>query len=137
MRDAAGADENHAVRLVVVGDVGGQVSLRNGKDVFLGPKDSAAERLVLERGGVQVVKDDFLELLIDLFLFAQDHVALALDGGLLELGILQNVGENFDRFADVVFERFCVVDGIFTLEAFTVSGGIRPSVVVSGGRTEV
>lgn len=137
MRDAAGADENHAVGSVIVGNVCGQVGLGDGEDVFLGAEDGAAERLVLERGGMQVVKHNFFKLLIDLFLLAQDHVTLALDGRLLEFGVLQDVGEDLDGFADVVLERFGVVDGVFALETFMVSGGTRQSVAVSGGRTEV
>lgn len=102
--DATGADENHTVGLVISGDVGGQVGLGDGEDIFLGAEDGAAERLILERSGVQVVEYDFLELLIDLFLLTQDDVALALDGGFLELGVLQDVGEDLNGFADVVLE---------------------------------
>lgn len=132
MRDAAGADENHTVGFVVVGDVCGQVGLGDGEDVFLRAEDGAAERLILERGGMQVVKHNFLELLIDLFLLAQDHVALALDGGLLELGVLQDVGEDLDGFADVVLERLGVVDGVFALE--TLMHGQRWYSPIGGGQ---
>lgn len=53
---------------------------------------------------MQVVEYYFLKLLIDLFLLAEDDIAFALDGGFLEFGVLEDVGEDLDRFANVVFE---------------------------------
>jgi hypothetical protein len=113
--DAASANEDHAVGGVVGLDVGLEVGALDGLDVLLGAEDGAAEGLALEGGGVQVVEDDLLELLVDLLLLAEDDVALALDGGVLELGVLEDVGEDVDGGGDVVVEGLCVVDGVFAL----------------------
>lgn len=115
MRDPAGSDEDHSVGSVVGRDVLCEVRLVDRKDVFLWSEDRTPEGLALECSGVEMVKDDFLELFIDFFLLAQDHVTFALDGGFLEFGVLKDVGEDLDGSADVVFERFGVVDGVFAL----------------------
>jgi hypothetical protein len=47
-------------------------------DVLGGTQNRAAERLSLERGGVKVVEDDLLELLVDLLRLSEDDIALAL-----------------------------------------------------------
>ena len=104
VRDTTGTDEDHAVGGVVGLDVVGQVIAVDGLDVLLGAEDGAAERLVHEGGGVQVVEDNLLELLVNLLLFAQDDIALALNGLSLELGVLQNVGKNVDGVGDVRVE---------------------------------
>jgi hypothetical protein len=62
-----------------------------------------------------VVKDDLLDLLLHLVGLAKDHVALALDRRLLELGVLQDVGEDVDAAGDVRVERFGVVDRVLAL----------------------
>jgi hypothetical protein len=62
-----------------------------------------------------VVKDNFLELLVDLFLFAEDDITLALDGLRLELGVLEDIGENVDGGGDVIVEGLGVVDGVLAL----------------------
>lgn len=64
---------------------------------------------------MKVVEDDFLELLVNLLLFAENDVALALDGLGLELGVLQNIGKNVDSCGDVGVEGLGVVDGVFAL----------------------
>jgi hypothetical protein len=113
--NAASSDEHHAVGGVVSLDVCLQVGALDALDVLLGAENGAAEGLVLEGGGVEVVEDDFLELLVNLLLFAEDDVALALDGLGLELGVLQNIGENVDSCGDVGVEGLGVVDGVFSL----------------------
>jgi hypothetical protein len=62
-----------------------------------------------------VVEDDFLHLLVHLFLFAKDDIALTLDGLGVELRVLQNVGKDIDGSGDVVVERLGVIDGVFAL----------------------
>lgn len=110
--DAAGSDENHAVGGVVGLDVRGEVVPLDGEDVRLGTEDGATEGLALEGDGVEVVEDDLLELLVDLLLLAEDYVALALDGGGLELGVLEDVGDDVDGGGDVLAEALGVVDGL-------------------------
>jgi hypothetical protein len=64
---------------------------------------------------MQVVEDNLLELLLDLLGLAQDHVALALDGGLLELRVLENVLQDVDALGDVLVEGFGEVNGVLAL----------------------
>jgi len=59
-----------------------------------------------------VVQDELLLLLVDLGHFAKDDVALPLDGGLLELGVEEDVGEDLDGLADVLLEDLGEVDGL-------------------------
>ena len=68
-----------------------------------------------QRQGVQVVEDNLLELLVNLLLLAQDDITLALDSGLLELRVLEDVGQDVDCSWDVGVEGFGVVDGVFSL----------------------
>lgn len=107
-----GANENHAVSGVVVLDVVGELGAGDVADVLARAENSAAEGLVLESGGVQVVEDDLLELLLDLLGLAEDDVALTLNGRLLELGVLENVGENVDALGDIGVEGLGEVDGV-------------------------
>ena len=113
--DATGTDQDHAIGGVVGLDVVGEVVAGDGLDVLLGAKDRAAQGLALVGGGVQVVEDDLLQLLVNLLLLAQDHVALALDGTGLQLRVLQDVGEDVDGLGDIVVEGLGVVDGVFPL----------------------
>lgn len=122
--DATGTDEDHAVGAVVVLDVVDELSAGDVADVLLGSQDGAAEGLVLEGGGVQVVKDDLLDLLLDLVGLAQDHVPLALDGGLLELGVLEDVGEDVDTLRHILVQGLGEVDGVFTL-SYCQTRGLR------------
>ena len=60
--------------------------------------------------GMEMVKDDLLVLLVDLLLLTQDDVTLALDGAGLELGVLEDVGDDVDGLRDVLAEALGVVD---------------------------
>ena len=113
--DTTGTNEDHAVSSVVGLDVVGQVVPGDGLDVLLGAEDGAAEGLVLEGSGVEVVEDNLLELLVDLLLLTEDDVALALDGSGLQLGVLKDVGEDVDGLGDIVVEGLGVVDGVLAL----------------------
>lgn len=115
MGDTAGTDEDHAVSSVVGLDVVNEVVALDASDVLLGSKDSAAEGLVLEGGGMEVVEDDFLELLINLLLFTQNHISLPFNGGRLQLGVLKDVGENIDGLGDVGVEGLGIVNCVFPL----------------------
>jgi hypothetical protein len=62
-----------------------------------------------------VVENNLLELLVHLFLFAEDDITLALDGLGLELGVLEDIREDVDGGGDIVVEGLGVVDGVLAL----------------------
>jgi len=132
--DATSTNKDHAVGGVVGLDVVLEMGALDGLDVLLGSEDGASEGLALESGCVQVVEHNLLELLVHLFLLAENNMALALDGLGLELGVLEDVGENVDGCGDVVVEGLGVVDGVFALSEPSVC---RPCGVIRGcgGRT--
>lgn len=113
--DATGTNKDHAISSVVVLDVVGELGSGDVANVLPGTKDGATERLVLEGGGMQVVEDNLLDLLLDLLRLAQDHVTLALNGGLLELGVLKDIGEDIDTLRHVLIEGLGKVNGVLTL----------------------
>ena len=80
VRDTSGADQDHAVGEIVLLDVAGQVIALDARNVLLWAQDGAAEGLPLKGSGVQVVKYDFLHLLVDFLLLPEDHVTLPFDG---------------------------------------------------------
>lgn len=83
--NATSTNEDHAVSSVVGLDVVLEVGALDALDVLLGSENGAAEGLALESGGVKVVEDNLLKLLVHLFLLAENDITLALDGGGLEL----------------------------------------------------
>jgi hypothetical protein len=113
--NATGSGENHAVGGVVVLDVVDELGAGNVTDVLAGAEDGAAKGLVLEGSGVQVVEDNLLNLLLDLLGLSENDVALALDGGLLELGVLQNIGQDVDGLGNIGVEGLGKVDGVLAL----------------------
>jgi len=115
--NATSADKDHAVSGVVVLDVVGELGAADVADVLAGAEDGAAKGLVLEGSGVEVVEDNLLELLLNLLRLAQDDVAFALDGGLLELGVLENVLEDVDALGNVLVQSLGEVDGVLALFA--------------------
>jgi hypothetical protein len=128
--DATRVDEDHAVSSVVVLDVVGKLGAGDIADVLAGAEDGAAKGLVLESSSVKVVENNLLDLLLDLLGLAEDDVALTLDGGRLELGVLENVGDNVDALGNVGVESLSEVDGVLTLD-----GGLAtlPNVVILSG----
>jgi hypothetical protein len=115
------ANKDHAVSGVVGLDVVLEIGALNALDVLLGSEDGASEGLALESGCVQVVEYNLLELLVYLFLFAEDDIALALNGLSLELGVLEDIGENVDGCGDVVVEGLGIVDGVLALSNASIS----------------
>jgi hypothetical protein len=84
-----------------------------------------------------VVEDNLLELLLHLLRLAQDNVALPLDGGLLELGVLEDVLQDVDALGDVLVEGLGEVDGVLALfPVLAVDGEGGASVRISQ-RTDV
>lgn len=114
--DTTSTNQDHTVSGVVGLDVVGQVLPGDGLDVLLGAEDGATKGLALVSGGVKVVKDDLLELLVNLLLLAQDDVALTLNGGRLKLGVLKDIGEDVDGLGNIGVEGLGVVDGVLALD---------------------
>ena len=115
VRDATGTDEDHAVSSVVGLNVIDEVLALDAADVLLGSKDSAAEGLVLEGRGMEVIEHDLLKLLVNLLLFTEDHISLAFNGSGFQLGVLENIGEDINGLGDVGVEGLGIVDGVFSL----------------------
>jgi len=70
---------------------------------------------------MQVIKHNFLQLLVNLLRFSQDNITLALNGLGLEFGVLKNIGEDVDRRGYVCVESLGVVDSILTLQSLLAS----------------
>jgi hypothetical protein len=115
VRNATSADEDHAVSGVVVLDVVGELGAGNIADILSGSKNSTTQRLVLVCRRMEVVKDDFVQLLLDLLRLAKDDVALALDGGGLELRVLEDVRKDINSLGYISIERSRKVDGVLAL----------------------
>ena len=81
-----------------------------------------------------MVENDLLELLVHLFLLAENDITLALDGLGLELGVLEDIGQDVDGGGDVVVEGLGVVDGVFALSLHQYTSHIQ---FLSPERTEV
>jgi hypothetical protein len=84
MWHATRTNKHHTIGSIIRLDVVLQVTALDGLNVLLRSEDGASEGLTLEGGGVEVVEHNLLKLLVDLLLFAEDDVALALDGLWLE-----------------------------------------------------
>lgn len=112
--DTTSTNKDHAVSGVVGLDVLGKVLTLDGEDVLLGAEDGAAEGLTLEGNRVKVVEDNLLLELVNLLLLTKDHIALTLDGRVLELGVLKNVGDDVDGLVNVLAESLGVVDGLLS-----------------------
>lgn len=124
VRNATGGSEDHAVGSVVVLDVVDELGAGNVTDVLAGSENGAAKRLVLESSGVQVVKDNLLNLLLNLLRLSENDVALALDSRRLELGVLQDIGQNIDGLGDIRVEGLGEVDGVLALKKALVASEI-------------
>lgn len=115
MRDTTSTDQNHAIGSVVGLDVVEEVVAVDGLDVLLRAEDGATQGLALESGGVEVVENDLLKLLVNLLLLTQDHITFTLNGAGLELRVLKDVSEDVDGLGNVGVEGLGVVDGVFSL----------------------
>ena len=63
---------------------------------------------------MEVIKDNFLQIHLDLLHFTENHTPLPLDLLLAVLGVLQDVGQDLDGVADVAGQALGVVDGLFS-----------------------
>jgi len=116
VRHAARTDKYHPIGSIVGLDVVYQVIALDALDILRWTQNRAAERLALKGRGMQVVKDNFLKLLIHLFLLPKDDVAFAFDGLRVELGVLEDIGKDVDGLRDIGVEGLGIVDGILALQ---------------------
>lgn len=115
MGNTAGSDKDHAVRGIVVLDVVGKLGSGDVADVLARAQNGTAQGLPLEGSSVQMVENNLLNLLLNLLRFAQDDVALTLNGRLLEFGVLQDVGQDIDALRNIGIEGLGEVNGILAL----------------------
>lgn len=128
--DGTGTSYDHAGGGVVSVDVVTEIGLGKAANVLFGTEDGPSKASALEGGGVKVIQNELLLLLVDLGHFPKDDVALPLDGGLLELGVEEDVGENLDGLTNVLLEDLGEVDGLLT-------GGVGVAVVIEMGMVEI
>lgn len=115
VRDTTGTDKDHSVSSVVVLDVVDELGAGNITDVLARAEDGAAKGLVLESSSMEVVENNLLDLLLNLLGLSKNNIALALNGGLIETGVLENVGEDIDALGDIRVEGLSEVDGVLAL----------------------
>lgn len=115
VRDATSTNKDHAVSSVVVLDVADELGSGNVTDVLARTENGTAQGLVLVSSSVKVVKDNLLNLLLNLLRLAKDNVALALNGSLIETGVLENIGEDVDTLGNIRVEGLGEVDGVLAL----------------------
>ena len=102
--DTTSSYKDHTVGSVVCLDVAVEFGSGDVANVLARAEDGAAQGLVLVGGGVQMVKDDLVQLLLNLLGLPENDVALALDSRGLELGVLEDIGENVDALGDIGVE---------------------------------
>lgn len=113
--DTTSSNKNHSVASVVCLDVVLQVIPGDRLNVLGWAENGATKWLALESSCVQVIKDNLLQLLVDLLGLSKNDIALAVDGRLFELGVGQDVGKNVDGLGNVGIECFGVVYCVFAL----------------------
>lgn len=63
---------------------------------------------------MEMVKDNFFKLLVNLLLLTEDDISLALNRSILKLGVLEYVADDVDGDWDVLAEALGIVNGLFT-----------------------
>lgn len=111
---STGTDQYHTWRRVVRLNVRLQVFLRHGANALFRPENGGTERGVLERRRVQVIKQNLLDILFDLFHLAQDDSSLTLDLRFFQRRVLQNITQNIHRRADILLHNLGVVRRLLT-----------------------
>lgn len=120
------SDKNHAVGSVVVLDVVGKLGPGDVTDVLAGAEDGAAEGLLLVSGGVQVIENNFLQLLLNLLRLTENDITFPLNSRLLKLRVLENVLEDIDALRNVLVQGPGEVDGVLALHSvISFDEGIR------------
>lgn len=70
--------------------------------------------LTLESGLVEMIKYNFLELLVDFLLFPQNNIPLPLDRTSVQFRVLQDIRQDVNSSRDILVECLGVVDGLFS-----------------------
>jgi len=83
-------------------------TLRNQKNTPNNPR----QQHTLEGGGVQVIEDNLLHLLVDLLLLAEDDIALTLNSLVVQGRVLEDIREDLNRLGDIGLEGLGVVDSL-------------------------
>ena len=81
------------------------------------PVDSDLKALgkpTLESSLVEVIKYNFLELLVDFLLFPQNNIPLPLDRTGVQFRVLQDIRQDVNSSRDILVECLGVVDGLFS-----------------------
>lgn len=86
--------------------------LRHGLDVVCGAQDGTAQRRVLKRRRVQVVKHNLFWVALNLLHLAQNHVLLHVDHVGLQSGVLEDVCNYVHCLGYGVLEHLGVVAGL-------------------------
>lgn len=63
-----------------------------------------------------MIKHNFFQLLINLFLFSEDHISFPLNRCWLKFRVLEDIGEDVDGLGNVGIKGLRIVDSIFSLE---------------------
>ena len=63
---------------------------------------------------MEMVENNFLELLVNFLLLTENDISLALNSRILKFGVLEYVADDIDGDWDVLAEALGVVNGLFT-----------------------
>lgn len=63
---------------------------------------------------VQVVENNLLHLLVNLFLLSQDNISFPFNSTLLQLGVLEDIRDDSNSRSNILLESFGVIDGLFS-----------------------
>lgn len=61
---------------------------------------------------MQMVENDFFQLLVNLLLFPKNNISLPLDSRVLQLGVLKDVTDDIDGDGNILAETLGVVHGL-------------------------
>ena len=104
MLDLAGGDQGDAAGAIAAAPPVVQILDRDGVDARLVAEDRAAERLVVIGGGPEIVEDDVGRRVPRLAQLLEDDVLLALEVGLDEMRVEDQVRDQLDSERDMLGE---------------------------------
>ena len=120
MVDLAGGDQMEAAGAILVAAPGVEIVDLDRLDALLLAQDRAAERLVGEGGGLEVVEDDVGRRVAGLAQLLDDDVLLALQVGGAEMRAQDQVGDQLEAERDMLGHHRCHEAG-----AVAVGGGVE------------
>lgn len=112
--NGTGSSNDHARGSVVSLDVTAQIIPGQAADILFRSQDGSTQRRTLEGGSMQMVQNKFFLVLVNFGHFSQNDITFTLNGGALELGVEQDVGDDLDSLANVLLENLSKVGGLFT-----------------------